>query len=83
MVNSLSFVSQSSSIFLIIAPAFSMAALKECVVGVLALQGAFREHIQMLNSLPGVKAHSVRTAVRFSLRCCLEHSYILSKYNFK
>eukprot|EP00729_Bicosta_minor_P003833 gene3833-6954_t len=35
-----------------------MAALKECVVGVLALQGAFREHIQMLNSLPGVKAHS-------------------------
>lgn len=33
-------------------------------VGVLALQGAFREHIQLLNRIPGVTASAVRTQVR-------------------
>lgn len=31
-------------------------------VGVLALQGSFREHIALLNRLPGVHAIEVRTA---------------------
>jgi len=30
-------------------------------VGVLALQGSFREHIALLNRLPGVQAIEVRT----------------------
>jgi glutamine amidotransferase PdxT len=33
-------------------------------IGVLALQGAFREHIQRLNSIDGVTAVAVRTGVR-------------------
>lgn len=33
----------------------------DCRIGVLALQGAFREHVTSLQSLPGVEAVEVRT----------------------
>eukprot|EP00041_Stephanoeca_diplocostata_P006684 m.91331 g.91331 ORF g.91331 m.91331 type:complete len:228 (+) comp16487_c0_seq2:233-916(+) len=34
---------------------------KELSIGVLALQGAFAEHVKMLNTIPGVSAREVRT----------------------
>ena len=41
-----------------------LVAMAQVTIGVLALQGAFREHIQRLNSIEGVSAVAVRTGVR-------------------
>lgn len=38
----------------------SLIEMSEITIGVLALQGAFREHIAMLQQLPGVRAFEIR-----------------------